>query len=106
MIDTAVGAGAVRVNGVQFTLTDETRQAAREEALADAMANAAADANAIADAGGVSIDGIRSVSTGGPVVVPFDGRVAMAEDTGGSPTVIDSGPVTVSAHVSVVYAIA
>ncbi|MDZ7701610.1 MAG: SIMPL domain-containing protein [Halobacteriales archaeon] len=104
VIDAAVAAGAVRVQGVQFTLTDESRQSAREQALAAAMGNAAADAGAIADAGGLSIDGVRSVSTGAPVVSPFAGRVAMAEDAAGS-TTIESGPVTVSAHVSVVYAV-
>lgn len=105
VIDAAVGAGAVRVNGVQFTLTEETRQSAREQALAAAMGNAAADAGAIADAGDLSLDGIRSVSTGAPIVTPFDGRYAVAEDAAGS-TTIESGPVTVTASVSVVYAVA
>lgn len=105
VIDAAVAAGAVRVHGVQFTLTDETRQSAREQALGDAMGHAAADAGAVADAAGLSLDGVRSVSTGAPTVSPFEGRVAMAEDAAGS-TTIDSGPVTVSAHVSVVYDVA
>lgn len=104
VIDAAVGAGAVRVDGVRFTLTDETRQSAREQALAKAMGNAAADAGAIADAADLTVDGVRSVSTGGPVVTPFEGRVEMARDAGGQ-TTIESGPVTVSASVSVVYAL-
>jgi uncharacterized protein YggE len=104
VIDAAVGAGAVRVNGVQFTLTDETRQSAREQALAAAMGNAAADAGAIADAADLRLDGVRSVSTGAPVVTPFEGRLARSEDAAGS-TTIESGPVTVSASVSVVYAV-
>lgn len=104
VIDAAIGAGAVRVNGVQFTLTDETRQSAREQALDVAMANAAADAGAIARAADLTLDGVRSASTGGPTVVPFDGR-AVAEDAAGS-TTIESGPVTVSASVQVVYAVA
>lgn len=105
VIDVAVAAGAVRVNGVQFTLTDRSRQSAREEALAMAMDNAAADAAAIAQAADLTLDGVRSVSTGAPVVSPFAGRVAVAEDAQGS-TIIESGPVTVSAHVSVVYPVA
>ncbi len=105
VIDAAVGAGASRVEGVQFTLTDETRQSAREQALARAMTAAAGDAGAIAEAAGLTLDGVRSVSTGSPVVYPVDGRVAMAEDAGGA-TTIDSGPVTVTANVQVVYAVA
>lgn len=104
VIDAAVGAGATSVEGVQFTLTDETRQSAREQALAGAMAAAEGDAGAIAEAAGLTLDGVRSVSTGSPVVYPVDGRVAMAEDAGGA-TTIDSGPVTVTANVQVVYAV-
>lgn len=104
VIDAAVGAGAVRVSGVRFTLTDATRQSAREQALGVAMGNAAADAGAIASAADLPLDGVRSVSTGGSVVSPFEGRVAVAEDAAGE-TVIDPGPVTVSASVSVVYAV-
>lgn len=105
VIDVAVAAGAVRVNGVQFTLTDRSRQSAREKALGMAMDDAAADAAAIAQAADLTLDGVRSVSTSAPVVAPFAGRVAVAEDARGS-TSIESGPVTVSAHVSVVYAVA
>lgn len=104
VIDAAVEAGAVGVSGVQFTLTDEARQSAREQALAAAMANAAADAVAVADAGDLTLDGVRSVATGGPVFVPFDGRTAVAEDAA-SGTTIESGPVTVSASVTVSYSI-
>lgn len=105
VIDAAVDAGAVRVNGVRFTLTDETRQAARQRALGQAMANAAGDAGAIAEAADLTIDGVRSVSTGGPTVSPFDGHIAMAEAGGGDVTSIHSGPVTVTASVSVTYAV-
>lgn len=104
VIDVAVAAGAVRVHGVQFTLTDQTRQSAREQALGDAMGHAAADAGAIADAADLRLDGVQSVSTGAPTVSPFEGRVAMAEDAASS-TTIESGPVTVSASVSVVYSV-
>jgi uncharacterized protein YggE len=104
VIDAAVGAGAVRVNGVQFTLTDDTRQSAREQALGVAMGNAAADAGAIATAADLTLDGVRSVSTGAPAVSPFEDHVAMAEDESGR-TIIEPGPVTVSATVHVEYAI-
>ena len=105
VIDAAVGAGAVRVDGVQFTLADETRQAAREQALGRAMANAAGDAGAIAEAADLTLDGVRSVSTGSPTFYPYDGRVVMAEAGAGDATSIQSGPVTVVASVQVTYAV-
>lgn len=105
VIDAAVAAGADRIQGVRFTLTDEHRQSARQQALQAAMTNAEADAGAIAEAADLTIVGVRTVSTGGPTVSPFEGRVEMTADGSGS-TTIDSGPVTVSAHVSVVYRVA
>lgn len=101
VIDAAVGAGAVRVNGVQFTLDEETRQSAREQALGAAMTNAGADAEAIADAADVTIDGVRSVSTTRTDVRPYEAHdVAEAAD---GATSIAPGPVTVTADVQVVY---
>lgn len=103
VVDAAVGAGAVRVNGVQFTLADETRQSAREQALRMAMANAAADAGAIADAADLTLEGVHAASTGGPVVVPFEGRTVVAEADG--ETTFEPGPVEVTATVQVVYSV-
>lgn len=105
VVDAGVDAGAARVTGVRFTLTDDTRQTARERVLALAMANAAGDASAIADAADLTIVGVRSVSTGAPTVFPYDARVAMAETGGGEATSFNAGPVTVSASVSVTYAV-
>lgn len=102
VVDTAVSAGAARVDGVRFTLTDDRRQTAREQALGEAMDNAAADAEALATAGDLSIDGIRSVATGGPTVIPVERQVA-ADGDAAQATTIESGPVTVRATVQVVY---
>ncbi|MFB6361367.1 MAG: SIMPL domain-containing protein [Halobacteriales archaeon] len=74
LIDAAVPAGPDRIHGLQFTLTDEHRQTARQEALTHAMGNA----EAIADAAGISIDGVGSVSTAAPTVTPFGGRLETA----------------------------
>lgn len=101
IIDTAVENGATRVDGVQFTLSEETRVDLREQALTDAMESARADADTIAAAGGLSVTGIHTVSTGSDVSIPFEGRVFAQSDAAG--TTIEPGPVTVTASVSVVY---
>lgn len=104
-IDVAVGNGASSVDGVRFTLTDETERELRAEALGLAVEAARADADAVAAAAGISIAGVQSISTSsGGVVIPFD-RALAEEAGGGAATTIEPGPVTVSAHVSVVYTI-
>lgn len=103
VIDTAVGNGATRVSGVQFTLSDERRQELRAQALEEAMTSARADADAIAGASDLTVSGVHSVSTsnggGGPIY--YDRAVAEAGD--GASTVLEPGDVTVTASVSVVY---
>lgn len=102
VVDAAVANGANRVEGVRFTLTTETRRSLRREALGAAVAQARGDADAIADASDLSITGVRSVSTSDFGVQPFDARVAEGA-AGGASTVIEPGPVRVSATVSVTY---
>jgi hypothetical protein len=105
VIDAAVGSGATQVSGVQFTLSDDRRQDLREEALVLAVENARADAEAVAGAAGVSVGSVQSISTSsdfGPVY-PF--AEARASDAGGS-TVVEPGPVSVTASVNVVYGVA
>ena len=102
IIDVAVGNGTNQVNGVTFTLTEETRQSLRRQALGDAVTNARADAAVIADASGVRITGLRSASTADVVFTPFETRAGDAV-TASAETVIEPGPVDVSATVSVTY---
>lgn len=101
IIDTAVESGATRVDGVQFTLSEDTRADLRSQALTDAMENARADADTIAAAGGLTVTGIHTASTGSNGPIPFEGRVFAESDAAG--TTIEPGPVTVTASVSVVY---
>ncbi|MEF8787066.1 MAG: SIMPL domain-containing protein [Haloarculaceae archaeon] len=102
VIDIAVGNGTNQINGVTFTLTDETRRDLREQALRDAMANARADANTVAAASNVTVQSVKSVSTSEMGFSPFESRLAggVAEDAS---TVIEPGPIEVSATVSVTY---
>jgi uncharacterized protein YggE len=102
LIDTAVDAGADRVEGVRYSLSEETRQAAREEALTTAMDNARTDAEVVAAAEGQSVGDAVTIQTsnhGRPVVYA---EAAAAGDAGGR-TTIEPGQVTVDASVSVTY---
>lgn len=106
VVDTAVGNGADQVTGVQFSLTDRTQRELRAEALTNAVVDARSDADAIASAAGLSITGVHSASTGGPVVTPYVSRMAeAAAGDGRTPTVFDTGPVTVTASVSIAYTV-
>ncbi len=104
VVDAAVGAAGTTVNGVQFTLTDETRADLRAKALAAAVKNARADADAVANASDVSISGVHSISTasaGTPVPVQYGAEKTAA--SGSTSTNFQPGPVTVTATVSVTY---
>lgn len=106
VIDASVENGATRVNGVQFTLTDDTRRELRNQALTEAMSSARADAETIASAAGVSVGTLQSASTADvdyPRPVPY--AMEAANGDGGSRTVVEPGPVEVTATVSVSYAV-
>jgi uncharacterized protein YggE len=99
VVDTAVGNGASEVQGVRFTLSDETRAELREEALERAMSDARADADTIASSADLSITGVQSASTGGGFGPVYEARTTAA-DAG---TTFDAGSVTVTATVDVTY---
>ena len=107
IIDVAVEAGADDVGRVQFSLSEAVRDELRSVALERALDDARRDAEIIASAKGVEIVGVVTVSTQDTDVQPFRGEylaLTDAEDDAAS-TEIQDGPVTVSAHVNVVYAI-
>jgi uncharacterized protein YggE len=99
VVDTAVGNGADEVQGVTFTLSDETRADLRQEALEHAMSAARADADTVASSADLSITGVQSASTGGGVGPVYEMRETAA-DAG---TTFDAGSVTVTATVDVTY---
>ncbi|WP_435074025.1 SIMPL domain-containing protein [Halorubrum sp. HHNYT27] len=98
VVDTAIAGGATHVDGVQFTLTEETSRELRSEALESALDNARADADVIASATGVEVQTVKSVQTGDGGIGPV-----FAGDGSRDETVFDPGPVTVTAHVTVTY---
>lgn len=102
VVDAAVGNGASRVQGVRFTLSEAAREKAREQALQRAMDTARSRADVLADSGGLSVVGVRSVTTADVGFVAHRAEaLAAAGDAGG--TTIDSGPVTVTATVRVTF---
>jgi len=63
VIDTAVGAGANQLNGVQFSSSQPLLSAAEQSALADASKDASQQAHTIASSLGVTITGLVSATT-------------------------------------------
>lgn len=104
VIDGAIEAGANRVAGLSFDLRDP--QAARLDALEDALATARREAEALARAAGVTLGPPVSIHTsgGGPVPPPMPYRSVMM-DAAQAETPIEGGTLTVTAHVTVVYRI-
>ncbi|UPV76104.1 SIMPL domain-containing protein [Halorussus limi] len=102
VIDAAVSNGADRVDSVQLTLSEERRREVRADALRNAMENARADAGVLAESANLTVTGVHTVSTGdvGFSPVRAEALTAQSADAG---TQIESGPVTVTAQVSVTY---
>lgn len=103
VIDVAVSNGASQVDSVELTLSDERRRAVRADALRDAMENARADADVIAESANLTVAGVHTASTGDVRFSPVRAEALSADAGGGGQTSIESGPVTVSAQVSVTY---
>jgi uncharacterized protein YggE len=107
MIDTAVSAGANKVDSIQFMLSDAQGLALRNQALSKAVLNARADADTVAAALNVTITGTNTadISQGyAPVVYNQYNNLAL-ESAGAkvASTPIQSGDITVTAQVSITY---
>lgn len=103
IIDVAVENGASQVNSVRFGLSEEAQADLRAEALENAMGNADANARTLADASDLAVVGVHSVSTSDVSYPRYFESAAVADGAGGASTVIESGPVTVTATVQVTY---
>jgi len=102
LVDAAVDNGADRVEGITYRLSDDTRQAARDEALTTAMERARGDATTLATAEDRGVGDAVTIQTsdGGQPVVRAE--YATSADSGGE-TNISPGPVTVEVSVQVTY---
>lgn len=103
VIDVAVSNGASQVDNVELTLSDERRREVRADALRDAMENARADAEVIAESANLTVAGVHTASTGDVSFSPVRAEALSADAAGEAATSIESGPVTVTAQVSVTY---
>jgi uncharacterized protein YggE len=107
LIDVGLAAGANRMNGVSFELRDS--EAARAEALREAVVAARASAETIANALGVTLGAVIDASTSADPVRPVYQEYGMAMDmrmsVAAAPTPIQPGEQTVTAVASIIYEI-
>lgn len=104
LIDTAIAAGANRINFLNFALQDDVR--ARSEAIAKASKDAQAQAQALAMALGVKLGEITHASTvAEPQPLPMEPRMMAMGPAINAPTPVQPNEITVPATVSLVYEI-
>lgn len=105
VIDAAIGAGANRVASLRFDLRDP--EAARLEAIEQAVAKARREAEVVARAAGQRLGPPLNISTssdmGYPQPMYAQRAVAMDMPTAPPPTPIEAGTLTVNASVNIVY---
>jgi uncharacterized protein YggE len=103
LIDAGLGAGANRVAGLNFEIRDP--EPLRTEALREAVRLARAEAETMADALGMTLGPPLDVQGGAedryPVVRTYQESNAMQLRAAPAPTPIESGPLTVSANVTI-----
>ena len=105
LIDTAIEAGANRINFLNFTLRDESQ--ARSQAIALAAKDAQAQAASLAKSLGVKLGPVvkaTTVAETGPMPMMRAGAMAMGSSMG-APTPVQPNEVTVPATVSITYQI-
>ena len=103
LIDSAIAAGANRVNSLSFSVKDNTK--ARTEAIAIATRDAHAQADALASALGVKLGKVLKASTVSevrPIPVRMGRAMAMSANVA---TPVEPGEVTVPATVSLTFEI-
>lgn len=105
LLDTSIGTGANRVSGISFFASD-TEQA-RTEAMAAAVRDATSEARVIANTLGYQLGPPLEVNGGAQRPVPFMAREGMlsANMVQSAPTPIEAGSQTVTAHVSIRFAL-
>jgi len=105
-IDAATAAGVTSVSGVSYDLKD--RDSAYQAALVAAMGNARRTAVTLSSAGGFALGSLQHVGTGEAQTVRPLGQQPMFRAMAAAPVPTDvgsAGPITVTAHVTVIYLI-
>ena len=104
LIDTAIAAGANRMNYLNFTLKNDTK--ARADAIANASHEAQTQAQALASSLNVKLKRILTASTeGAPRPIPMERGMAYAASMAKVATPVEAGDITVSATVYLTYEI-
>jgi uncharacterized protein len=106
ILDAAVAAGANLIYGVNFDLSENTRENAKAEALKKATESAKAKAEGIASGLDMKITGVKSVSDSSINYYPYiyrDFAASEVTEKGAESIITEPGTVEVSASVSVVY---
>lgn len=107
VIDTAIGAGADRVERVQFGLSKSRERTIRAAALEEAMGAARDEATVLASNANLTLRGVSTVSTTNVQTSPYTTRAVQAEaaDTAvsGAETGVEPGSVDVTVTVRVVF---
>jgi uncharacterized protein len=99
VIDAATSSGANNINGISFTLRDETP--VRQKALVEATEKARANAETIAHALNLRVTGVlQAEPTEMPVIRPMP--MMMQAKVAAAPTPIEAGNLDVTARVTVV----
>ncbi len=104
LLDQVVSAGANRVYGVNFGISDP--KAAQAQARDAAVADARARADQLAQSAGASIGAVLVISEniGGAMPVPMPAMMAdRAEAVGGAPVPVQAGEQVVGAQVQITY---
>jgi len=100
----AVSAGANSINGLTFTVSDQSKL--ETEARAKAMADAKARAEQLAQAAGVSLDAPLTISEYASQPIPYAADVRSVEvAAGGAPVPVSTGQIQVTMQVTVTYII-
>ncbi len=102
LLDALTGAGANEMRGISFDIDNKGKL--MDEARAIAVRNARANAGLYARAAGVTLGAVLSISEAG-VPTPVHRSRAMAEMTVAAPVPIAAGEQTISASVSMTFAI-
>jgi len=103
LVDAAVDGGADRVGGIHYTVSADRREALRDRALGEAVADARGEATVVAEATGLQLAGVQHASSRETSVRPYRADVSGASLEGAG-TDIDPQDVTVSATVEVTFA--
>ncbi len=103
VIDSAVANGATRIYDVAFTLSPDTREELRTEALSQAMSAARVEAQTLASSANISLANVDTISTTGGARVYHEAALAATPTADSERTDIDAGPVSVTASVQVTY---